>query len=181
MLAEQTGPEGLWLFTPRIFSDNRGHFFESFNQQAFEKVIGYSVSFVQDNESCSNRHVLRGLHFQAPPMAQGKLVRVIRGSVLDVAVDLRKESNTYGQHVKVLLSGENKKQFWIPPGFAHGFLSLEADTLFAYKCTNYYAPETEGTIRWDDPDLSVDWGIDTPVISPKDHDSLFFNTFHSPF
>lgn len=181
MEATQLGPEGIWLFTPRVFSDDRGHFFESFNQRDFEETIGYAVTFVQDNESSSHKDVLRGLHFQLPPMAQGKLVRVLRGSVLDVAVDLRKESPTYGAHVKVLLSAENKQQLWIPPGFAHGFVSLEQGTQFAYKCTNYYAPETEGTIQWNDPDLAIDWGVETPVISQKDRDSQLFSHFISPF
>jgi dTDP-4-dehydrorhamnose 3,5-epimerase len=181
MLVEQTPLKGVLVFTPRLFSDERGHFFESFNHRAFEQAVGQPVVFVQDNESVSHKNVLRGLHFQAPPMAQGKLVRAVRGSVLDVAVDLRTESPTYGQHFSIVLSGENKSQIWIPPGFGHGFLSLEEDTIFAYKCTNYYAPETEGTIQWNDPDLGIAWGINQPVISAKDQDSFLFRTFPSPF
>jgi dTDP-4-dehydrorhamnose 3,5-epimerase len=181
MLVEQTPLEGVLVFTPRLFSDDRGSFFESFNHRRFEEAVGSTVSFVQDNESCSHKNVLRGLHFQAPPMAQGKLVRVVQGSALDVAVDIRKDSPTYGQHFKLILSSQNKKQLWIPAGFAHGFLSLEDGTVFTYKCTGYYAPETEGTIRWNDLDLQIDWGIEAPLISPKDEDSLLFHTFSSPF
>lgn len=181
MQVEQTTLEGVLIFTPRVFSDERGSFFESFHHGKMEEAIGSTVCFVQDNESVSHRNVLRGIHFQAPPKAQGKLVRVVKGSVIDVAVDLRKDSPTYGRHVKVLLSGENKRQLWIPAGFGHGFLSLEEGTVFAYKCTDYYAPETEGTIRWNDPDLDIDWGTGDPIVSAKDRDSLLFRTFHSPF
>ncbi|ASS47432.1 MAG: dTDP-4-dehydrorhamnose 3,5-epimerase [Candidatus Fluviicola riflensis] len=181
MVIEQTHLEGVLLFSPRIFSDNRGHFFESFNHRDFESAVGFPVEFVQDNESVSHRNVLRGLHFQLPPMSQGKLVRVVQGSVLDVAVDLRKNSSTFGKHVAVQLSSENKKQLWIPPGFAHGFLSLEEGTIFSYKCTNYYAPETECTLQWNDPELGINWGIEKPVISAKDQNSLLFHTFTTPF
>jgi dTDP-4-dehydrorhamnose 3,5-epimerase len=181
MVIEQTLLEGVLLFTPRVFSDNRGSFFESFNHRAFESAVGFSVQFVQDNESVSHKNVLRGLHFQLPPMTQGKLVRVVKGSVLDVAVDLRKSSATFGKHVSVELSAENKKQLWIPAGFAHGFLSLEEGTVFNYKCTNYYAPDTECTLQWNDPELGINWGVETPVISAKDQNSLLFHTFASPF
>jgi len=181
MVIEQTLLEGVLLFVPRVFSDDRGSFFESFNHRAFEEAIGHAVEFVQDNESVSHLNVLRGLHFQLPPKTQGKLVRVVKGSVLDVAVDLRKNSSTFGKHVAVNLSAENKKQLWIPPGFAHGFLSLEEGTIFNYKCTDYYAPETECTIQWNDPDLEINWGIKSPIISAKDQDSLLFHTFDSPF
>ncbi len=181
MVVEQTLLEGVLVFTPRVFSDNRGSFFESFNHRAFEAAVGHTVDFVQDNESVSHQNVLRGLHFQLPPMTQGKLVRVVKGSVLDVAVDLRKSSATFGKHVTVHLSGENKKQLWIPAGFAHGFLSLEEGTIFSYKCTNYYAPDTECTIQWNDPVLGIDWGTEAPIISAKDQDSLLFHTFTSPF
>jgi len=181
MIIEETGIEGLVLLTPRVFSDERGAFSETFNQKEFEAIAGKSVAFLQDNESVSHKNVLRGLHFQLPPAAQGKLVRVIKGAVLDVAVDLRKDSDTYGKHFSVHLSGENKKQFWIPEGFAHGFLSLENETVFAYKCTAYYSPEHERTIAWNDPDLAVDWGINDPVISAKDMKSSDFYTFDSPF
>lgn len=181
MLVEQTPIKDVLIFTPRLFSDDRGSFFESFNHQQFEEAVGQSVNFVQDNESISHQNVLRGLHFQSPPMAQGKLVRVVQGAVIDVAVDLRKQSSTYGEHVKIMLSGDNKQQLWIPPGFAHGFLSLASDTIFSYKCTNYYAPETERTLQWNDPTIAIDWGVDTPIISMKDQDSLLFSTFVSPF
>lgn len=181
MVVEQTPLADLLVITPRIFADERGSFYESFNLKRFEEAAGIKVEFVQDNESISHKGVLRGLHFQLPPMAQGKLVHVVRGSVLDVAVDLRKNSPDFGKHFSVFLSGENKKQFWIPAGFAHGFLSLEPDTIFAYKCTNYYAPETECTLRWNDPDLGIDWGITHPLVSTKDADSLLFRNFDSPF
>lgn len=181
MVVEQTPLSDLLVITPRIFSDDRGSFYESFHHKRFEEAVGRTVQFVQDNESVSQKNVVRGLHFQVPPMTQGKLVRVVRGAVLDVAVDLRKNSSDFGKHFSILLSGENKKQLWIPEGFAHGFLSLEPDTIFAYKCTNYYAPETERTLRWDDPDLAIKWGINEPLISPKDADSLLFHTFESPF
>ncbi len=181
MLVEQTPIKDVLIFTPRLFSDDRGSFFESFNHQQFEEAVGQSVNFVQDNESISHQNVLRGLHFQSPPMAQGKLVRVVQGAVLDVAVDLRKQSSTYGKHVTVKLTGDNKQQLWIPPGFAHGFLSLASDTIFNYKCTNYYAPETEHTLQWNDSEIAIDWGIDNPIISIKDQHSLLFTTFVSPF
>lgn len=181
MVVEQTPIQDLLVITPRVFADNRGSFYESFNQQRFEEAIGEKITFVQDNESISHKGVLRGLHFQLPPMAQGKLVHVVRGSVLDVAVDLRKNSPHFGQHFTVELSGENKRQLWIPAGFAHGFVSLEQDTIFAYKCTNYYAPETECTLRWNDPDLAISWGTNAPLISEKDADSLLFRNFDSPF
>lgn len=172
---------GLLLLTPRTFTDDRGAFFESFNQAVFDQATGYPVTFVQDNESRSHRNVLRGLHFQLPPKAQGKLVRVIKGAALDVVVDLRQASATFGQHIKVELSAENKQQLWIPAGFAHGFLSLEDDTVFAYKCTDYYSPEHERSIRWNDTTLQIDWGINDPVISAKDADSMDFLTFETPF
>ena len=181
MIAEPTGLEDLVVLTPRVFTDDRGSFSETFNNRVFREITGTSLSFVQDNESVSRKGVLRGLHFQVPPKAQGKLVRVISGSVLDVAVDLRTASATYGRHFSVLLSGSNKKQLWIPPGFAHGFLSLEEETVFAYKCTDYYSPEHERTIGWNDPDLAIDWGIHAPLISAKDLESQDFRTFDSPF
>lgn len=181
MVVEQTEIKGLLVMTPRVFPDDRGSFFESFNQQLFENAVGREVTFVQDNESVSQKGVLRGLHFQVPPKGQGKLVRVIHGSVLDVAVDLRSDSPTFKQHIKILLSAENKRQLWIPPGFAHGFLSLEEETVFAYKCTEYYSPQHERTILWNDPILDIDWKIRNPIVSPKDSDSTYFSTFNSPF
>jgi dTDP-4-dehydrorhamnose 3,5-epimerase len=173
--------EGLLVLEPRRFSDERGYFFESFHQAQFESAVGSPVQFVQDNESVSAKNVLRGLHFQRPPHAQGKLVRVVQGRVLDVAVDLRQASPTYGQHQLIELSGENGLQFWIPPGFAHGFLSLEAGTVFSYKCTDYYHPETEGALRWNDQDLNIQWGNTEPIVSGKDAEAGDFAIFASPF
>lgn len=165
----QTGIEGVVLLQPRIFGDERGYFFESFSQRDFEKLVCKTV-FVQDNESKSCYGVLRGLHFQKPPYAQSKLVRVVKGKVLDVAVDIRKDSPTFGKHVAVELSGENKRQFFIPRGFAHGFVVLSEEAVFQYKCDNLYAPECEGALAWDDPDLGIDWQIsaDKIILSEKD-------------
>lgn len=173
--------EGLFSYVPRIFSDDRGAFMETFNQQQFEDAVGEKVDFLQDNQSVSKLHVLRGLHFQVPPFAQGKLVRVLKGKVLDVAVDLRKKSATYGQHVAVELSAANNSIFWIPEGFAHGFVSLEEETVFAYKCTRFYARSSEGCIRWNDADLGIDWGVVNPILSEKDAVGDLFNSFNSPF
>ena len=173
--------EGLLLIKPRIFEDDRGFFYESFNETKYKEILGAEIQFVQDNISVSKKNVLRGLHFQKPPFAQGKLVTVLRGSVMDVAVDLRKESKTYGQYQLVELSENNKLQFWIPAGFAHGFCSLEDDTIFSYKCTNYYSPQHEETIMWNDPDLAIDWKIINPIVSDKDKIGKYFNTFDSPF
>jgi dTDP-4-dehydrorhamnose 3,5-epimerase len=181
MIAERTPLEGLIVLTPRVFVDERGAFSETFNRKVFAEMTGAVVDFAQDNESVSRKHVLRGLHFQLPPKAQGKLVRVSKGAALDVAVDLRTASPTYGKHFSVELSGENRRQLWIPAGFAHGFLSLEEGTVFAYKCTDYYAPGHERTIAWNDPDLAIDWKMNTPIISAKDLESQDFRTFHSPF
>lgn len=172
---------GLFILEPRVFVDERGSFTESYNKQNFEKEIGYSVDFVQDNQSVSRKNVLRGLHFQKPPFAQGKLVRVIKGAVLDVAVDIRKGSETYGQHVSVELSADNNRQFWVPAGFAHGFVALEEDTIFAYKCTNYYAPASEGTLLWNDKDLAIDWKVIDPLISDKDAKGEEFSSFVTEF
>ncbi len=173
--------DGLLIFHPRVFTDNRGYFFESFNQEKFNQLTGLDIQFCQDNESMSNKNVLRGLHFQKPPFAQGKLVRVISGKVLDVAVDIRKSSATYGKCQLVELSAENKKIFWIPPGFAHGFLVLEENTVFSYKCSNYYSPESEGTIKWNDKDLNIEWPISNPNVSEKDNVGEDFVNFVSLF
>ncbi len=173
--------EGLYILEPRVFEDARGVFFETFNFQKFKEEIGVEVEFVQDNESISKKNVLRGLHFQIPPHAQGKLVRVVSGRALDVAVDIRKKSATYGQYQLVELSAENKKQFWIPPGFAHGFVALEENTIFNYKCTNYYSPVSERTIQWNDPLLNIDWKVSEPIISEKDQKGLDFATFVTEF
>jgi len=157
------------VIEPRVFGDERGFFFESFNQQAFDEAVGSKVVFVQDNHSKSAKNVLRGLHYQLPPKAQGKLVRVVQGEVFDVAVDIRKESPTFGKWVGEVLSAENKKQLWIPPGFAHGFLTLSETAEFLYKTTDYYSPEHERGIRWNDPRLAVAWPLNAvPVLSHKD-------------
>ena len=173
--------EGPIMMRPRQFGDDRGHFSETWRQSHFEALIGGPVTFVQDNESVSGAGVLRGLHFQVPDRAQGKLVRVVRGAALDVAVDLRKGSPTYGQHQTAMLTGDNRWQFWIPPGFAHGFLTLEPDTVFCYKCTEVYSPEHERALRWNDPDLAIDWGTDAPLLSPKDAKAGAFADFETPF
>lgn len=173
--------EGLVIIETRKFKDDRGYFYESYNEHKYNELIGNDIHFFQDNVSLSAKNVLRGLHFQNPPFDQGKLVSVLKGSVLDVAVDIRKDSVTYGKHHSVVLSAENGLQFWIPPGFAHGFLTLEDDTIFSYKCTNYYSPESEGSLRWNDPDLAIDWKIKNPIISTKDEINDFFNTFVSKF
>ncbi|WP_303290721.1 dTDP-4-dehydrorhamnose 3,5-epimerase [Marinobacter sp. SS5-14b] len=157
------------LFEPRVFGDERGFFFESFNQRQFEEAVGYEVNFVQDNHSKSAMGVLRGLHYQMPPHAQGKLVRVVQGEVFDVAVDIRKSSPTFGQWVGATLSAENKQQLWVPPGFAHGFITLSETAEFLYKTTNYYAPESERAIIWNDPDLDIGWPVALePALSGKD-------------
>jgi len=176
----ETKIEGLLIIKPQVFNDERGYFFESFNEDKF-KDLGLASAFVQDNESKSQKNVLRGLHFQKPPFAQGKLVRVIKGSVLDVAVDLRPDSPTYGQWEAVELTEENKLMYWIPPGFAHGFVTLEDDTIFSYKCTNVYNKESEGSIQWNDADLCIDWKIENPILSEKDLVSPGFDGFVSPF
>lgn len=172
--------QGPLLIKPRIFRDDRGYFYESYNAPVFNKD-GIAAVFVQDNQSASLKNVLRGLHFQAPPFDQGKLVRVVKGAVHDVAVDIRKGSPTYGQHLKVELTEENKFMFWIPPGFAHGFLSLENDTLFLYKCTNVYDKQSEGGLLWNDPDLNIDWGVSEPLVSEKDMELSAWKNFNSPF
>ncbi len=165
----QTEIPGVVIIEPRIFKDTRGYFFESFSQRDFESLVR-TVRFVQDNESMSSYGVLRGLHFQKPPYTQSKLVRVIQGTVLDVAVDIRIGSPTFGKHVAVELSGENHRQFFIPRGFAHGFSVLSEEAVFQYKCDNFYAPQSEGALAWDDPDLGIDWRIpaDRVILSEKD-------------
>lgn len=182
MEVENFDIEGLLLIKPSIFRDDRGYFFESFNREAFKKTTGLDLEFVQDNESASEANVVRGLHLQLPPFQQGKLVRVTRGKVFDVAVDVRKDSKTYGQYVGVELNAENKYQFYIPPGFAHGFSVLEPETIFAYKCTGYYNRESERAIRWDDPEIGIDWGVKKPIISEKDQNhSVFLKDFNEAF
>ena len=170
----------LYIVKPTVFEDHRGYFFESYNKEVFLRH-GIDQNFVQDNESKSQKNVLRGLHFQKPPFAQGKLVRVIRGSVLDVAVDIRKSSPTYGKWASIELTQENKWMYWVPPGFAHGFITLEDNTTFFYKCTNMYNKESEGSILWNDPDLNIDWKISQPILSEKDIIAPLFKDFISPF
>ena len=176
----KTRIEGLLIIVPKVYQDDRGYFFESWNKQIY-KEIGLALDFVQDNQSFSKKGVLRGLHFQNPPFAQGKLVRVIRGSVIDVAVDIRKESETYGQYFSVRLSEANKKSFWIPPGFAHGFVTLEDDTIFSYKCTAVYNKESEGSLLWNDPDLNINWEEENLLVSHRDREAASFKSFRSQF
>lgn len=175
--------EGLYIIEPRIFGDARGYFFESYNQRDFDEATGCKTVFVQDNESSSRYGVVRGLHFQKPPYAQSKLVRVVKGAVLDVAVDIRKGSPTYGQHVAVELTEENHRQFFISKGFAHGFAVLTDEVIFQYKCDELYHPETEGAIIWNDPDLNIDWRLpaEKVLLSAKDQRHGFFKDFDSPF
>ena len=172
----------LIIIEPTAFGDVRGYFLESYNKKKFEKIIG-KTSFVQDNESKSSRGVLRGLHFQKPPFDQAKLVRCIEGKVLDVAVDLRYGSKTYGQHLAIELTSENKKQLFVPRGFAHGFLVLSDSAVFAYKVDNLYAPDYDSGIFWNDPTLNISWGLDESkiLISEKDSKLSFFSDFKSPF
>ncbi|EQB8042979.1 dTDP-4-dehydrorhamnose 3,5-epimerase [Aeromonas hydrophila] len=165
------------IFEPKVFGDERGFFFESFNHKLFEEAIGYPVTFVQDNHSKSSKGVLRGLHYQLPPHAQGKLVRCVAGEVFDVAVDIRKSSPTFGQWVGVHLSGENKRQLWIPEGFAHGFVTLTDAAEFLYKTTDYYHCESEGAITWNDIELKIQWPIDSVFTSEKDKNAQSFIQF----
>jgi dTDP-4-dehydrorhamnose 3,5-epimerase len=171
---------GLYLIKPKVFEDHRGHFFESFREDVL-KENGVETNFVQDNQSLSQKGILRGLHFQSPPFAQGKFVRVIKGAVLDVALDIRKESDTYGKYVCVELTEKNFNMLYIPPGFAHGFLTLEDNTIFTYKCTDYYHPEVEGGVLWNSPELNIPWNIENPVLSAKDIALPTFSEFVSPF
>ncbi|EPJ3899491.1 dTDP-4-dehydrorhamnose 3,5-epimerase [Proteus mirabilis] len=164
------------ILEPKVFGDHRGFFYESFNQKIFEDAVGYPVNFVQDNHSKSSKGVLRGLHYQKAPHAQGKLVRCVHGEVFDVAVDIRPESNTYGKWVSAILSAKNKRQLWIPEGFAHGFLVLSDEAEFLYKATNFYHPKSESNIIWNDPYLNIVWPIkDRPTLSEKDKTGICFN------
>ena len=178
----ETKISDLIIIEPTIFGDVRGYFLESYNQKKFEEIVG-KTSFVQDNESKSSKGVLRGLHFQKPPFEQAKLVRCIEGEVLDTAVDIRKNSKTYGKHVAVLLSGENKRQLFVPRGFAHGFLVLSETATFAYKVDNIYAPDHDAGLRWNDKELNIQWGMEDSefLISEKDAKLPFSSQFKSPF
>lgn len=172
--------EDLFIIEPNVFGDHRGYFMESFNAKDLKDITN-NLDFVQDNQSLSSKGVLRGLHFQNPPFEQGKLVRVIKGAVNDVVVDIRKNSATYGKSFKIELSEENFKMVWIPPGFAHGFETLRDETIFAYKVTNYYNPESEGSIIWNDPSLNIEWETKNPLTSKKDNEGELFENFTSLF
>ena len=178
----KTAIEGVVIIEPSVFKDDRGYFFESFSQREFEEKVR-PINFVQDNESMSSYGVMRGLHFQTPPFTQSKLVRCVKGKVLDVAVDIRKGSPTYGQHVAVELSEENHRQFFVPRGFAHGFAVLSETAIFQYKCDNFYAPQADGGISIQDDSLGIDWQIpmDKAILSEKDLKHLCLKDFDSPF
>jgi dTDP-4-dehydrorhamnose 3,5-epimerase len=180
MQIERTFIEGILVIKPKVFYDSRGYFFEPYNKERYHN-IGIEVDFVQDNQSLSQKEALRGLHFQSPPFDQGKLVRVVKGSVLDVVVDIRTKSPTFGKHFMLELSETNFIQFWIPPGFAHGFVTLEDDTIFEYKCSNFYNKQSEGGIRWNDLELGINWNISNPIISAKDQELPLLKDFVSPF
>jgi dTDP-4-dehydrorhamnose 3,5-epimerase len=179
----KTEIEGVVIIEPRVFGDARGYFFESFNAREFAEKTGMQVNFVQDNESMSHYGVLRGLHFQQPPFAQSKLVRVVKGRVLDIAVDIRVGSPTYGKYVSVELTEDNHRQFFMSKGFAHGFSVLSDEVIFQYKCDEFYAPQSEGAIAWNDPDLAIDWQLpaDKVLLSDKDKKHPFLRDFKSPF
>lgn len=178
----KTEIDGVYIIEPKVFKDARGYFFESYSKREFDEKIG-KIDFVQDNESCSSYGVMRGLHFQRPPFSQAKLVRCVRGKVLDVAVDLRKDSPTFGKHVAVELSEENHRQFFIPKGFAHGFAVLSEIAVFQYKCDEYYHPEADGGISILDDSLGIDWRIDPAkaILSGKDTRHVLLKDFESPF
>ncbi|HEX8657913.1 MAG TPA: dTDP-4-dehydrorhamnose 3,5-epimerase [Hymenobacter sp.] len=181
MEVKQYALAGLVEFVPRMFADDRGVFFETFSARLMAQA-GADAQWVQDNQSNSKKGVLRGLHFQRPPHAQAKLVRVGQGRALDVAVDLRKDSPTYGQHQLVELTAERGNMLYVPAGFAHGFMALEDDTIFLYKCSDYYAPGAEGGLRWDDTDLNIQWGTEVaPLVSGKDQELPLLKDFVSPF
>lgn len=179
----KTKIEGVLIIEPRVFGDDRGYFFESFNAREFAEKTNLQVNFVQDNESMSHYGVVRGLHFQQPPYAQSKLVRVVKGRVLDIAVDIREGSPTYGKHVSVELTEDNHRQFFMGKGFAHGFSVLSDVAIFQYKCDAFYAPQSEGAIAWNDPDLAIDWCIPAGkvILSEKDKKHPFLRDFKSPF
>ena len=183
MKAIETKIKGVFVIEPEVHGDARGYFLESWSERDFDQAIGRHVAFCQDNESLSRRGVLRGLHFQKPPHAQSKLVRCVVGEVLDVAVDLRTGSPTYGQHVGVALSAQNHRQLFIPKGCAHGFAVLSETALFQYKCDAFYHPEAEGALAWDDPQLGIDWQLPSheALLSDKDRHHPTLATFHSPF
>ena len=171
----------LLIIEPNVFADDRGYFFEPFNEARFYLETGLNIHFVQDNESMSSKNVVRGMHFQIPPKSQAKLVRVSRGAVLDVVVDLRKSQPTFGKHFKIVLSAENKTQLFVPEGFAHGFAVLEDNTIFSYKCSNYYSKEHDRSVLWNDAAFGIDWEVENPVLSEKDKNAIPFVEFQTPF
>ena len=179
----KTDIDGVFIIEPKVFGDSRGYFFESFNAREFALKTGLNVNFVQDNESMSHYGVLRGLHFQNPPYAQSKLVRVVQGKVVDVAVDIRRGSPTFGKYVMAELTGENHRQFFVPRGFAHGFAVLSDVAVFQYKCDNFYAPASEGAIAWNDPDIAIPWPVPASDVelSEKDKKHPFLKDIVSPF
>jgi len=177
---EKTAIEGLVILKPDVFGDNRGYFLETYSKKLFAG-LGITVDFVQDNQSFSGKNTLRGLHFQKPPYAQGKLVTVLQGLAVDIAVDIRQKSPTFGKYLKVLLDADRPTYFYIPPGFAHGFAVLSETCLFAYKCTNYYQPAAEGGLLWNDPALGIDWQISEPLLSEKDKQYPALSELASPF
>ncbi len=187
MEVEKTNIEGVLVINPKVFGDERGYFFESFSQREFDEkvspILGHTINFVQDNESKSKYGVLRGLHFQLPPYTQSKLVRVVKGKVLDVAVDIRKGSPTYGKYEMCELTEDNHKQFFVPKGMAHGFVVLSDEAVFQYKCDDFYHPESEGAIAWDDPDVAINWPIvgKDIILSAKDKQHPNLRDFSSPF
>ena len=180
MIFKQSKIPDILIISPEIYKDKRGYFYESYNVNRFSEA-GLDYEFRQDNESKSKKDVLRGLHFQIPPFEQGKLVRVVKGAIIDVAVDLRIGSPFYGKWCSEKLTENNKLMMWIPPGFAHGFISLEADTIFLYKTTQVYHKPSEVCIHWNDPDLAIDWGVKEPMVAERDEQALLFSDFKSPF
>ena len=183
MDVKKTGIEGVLVIEPKVFGDERGYFFESFNAKEFKEKTGLEVNFVQDNESKSRYGVLRGMHFQLPPYTQSKLVRVVKGKVLDVVVDIRKESPTYGKYEMCELTEDNHRQFLVPKGMAHGFAVLSEEAIFQYKCDDFYHPEAEGAIAWNDPDIAINWPLSSAdvILSEKDKHHPFLKDFESPF
>lgn len=179
MQIEHTPFKDLLVLKPTVFKDPRGYFLESYNKEKLASFI--NDDFVQDNESCSQKGVLRGLHFQNPPFTQAKLIRVIKGSILDVVVDIRKNSKTFGQHFKITLNEDSKYQLYVPVGFAHGFVCLEDNTIINYKCSEFYNPKSEVSLLWNDKTLNIDWQTSSPILSNKDAKGFDFNTFDSPF
>lgn len=180
MEIKQVEIPGLLVIQPNVFYDNRGYFFESYNKPKL-KELGFEANFIQDNQSMSSKGTLRGMHFQCPPFEQGKLITVIKGAVMDVVIDIRKKSPFFGKYFSIRLDDQNKTMFWIPPGFAHGFLTLEDQTIFAYKCTQVYNKASEGSIFWNDTEIKIEWGIENPVISEKDSIAPLLKEITSPF